>query len=508
MSRGASSVWKRSSGGILSRIAARLSDLKVRSRVRLERVVDAEESAADDRAADRGAFSTSEKDKIGKNLQSNRVESSGERRGKSRFVRSAARFFHRENRLSEKSTDGEDGGRGSRPLWRGARGQSGAKPSSSSRERKRIAAEKVPFSVTEFEVYGLNHARLLSLLSEAAHIRRVRSEGRVLGFSAASRDKAKIVAILDTLCYDYKIKRERGIVLSLIGACRRAGVVCGLIATVVAVAMFPNAVTSVECVGEWNSDIARILSDNGIVEGSVLFSFDGAAVAEQLRALDGVVYASVEKVGTRVCVEVRAEHRSDSFIGVAGASVTATKRAMVTRVVVFSGTATVGYGDIVSAGDELIGGYLTVGEEKVPSAAAGEVYGMTYTEYSRFFPDTEITAVKGASKTYTRLTFGPQTPVAPESPFEDYILETTVTRNNLLVGYYVHTFRFTEVTYAESENTRTEEEMKSLAFSDAVTLLPVGATVMSATTAATRVDGGTLVKVTIAAEERIDSAPK
>ena len=380
------------------------------------------------------------------------------------------------------------------------------KPVKPPRERKEIPAEKVPFSITEFEVRGLNHARLLSLLAEQAHVRRVRSEGTLFAFSVPSREKPKIVAILDTLCYDYKIKSERGVLLALLDGVRRAGVVCGLLAVVAALVVFPNTVTSVECVGEWNSDVARILSDSGIVEGRVLFSFDGAEVAEKLRSLDGVVYASVEKVGTRVCVEVRAEHRSDSFVGVAGNSVTATKRAVVTRVVVFAGTSVVKYGDVVSAGDEVIAGYVTVGDEKVPSAAAGEVYGMTYTQYSRFFPDTEIVAVKGASRTYTRVTFGNKTPAVPEPPFENYVLETSVARNDLLIGYFIHTFRYTEVTYEERANTRTEEEMKALATSAAVTELPAESTVISVETVAKRVDEGTVVEVTVAVEERIDSS--
>lgn len=380
------------------------------------------------------------------------------------------------------------------------------KPPKPPRERKEIPAEKVPFSVTEFEVVGLNHARLLSLLAEEAHVFGARSSGRVFAFRVPSREKAKIVAILNTLCYDYKIKAERGVLLSALSALRRVGVVCGLLAVVAALVVFPNTVTSVECVGEWNSDVARILSDCGIVEGRVLFSFDGTEVARRLRELDGVVYASVDKVGTRVCVEVRAEHRTDSFAGVPGTSVKACKRAVVTRVTVFNGTAVVEYGDVVSEGDELIGGFVTVGDEKVLSAAAGEVYGMTFTEYARFFPDTVITAVKGEQKTYTRLAFGAKAPAAPEPPFADYVLETEVSRNGLLIGYRIYTFRYTEVTYVESANTLSEEEMKSAATSDTVTALPAGTTVLSATVSAERVDGGTLVKVTVAVEERIDSA--
>ena len=102
--------------------------------------------------------------------------------------------------------------------------------------------------------------------------------------------------------------------------------------------------------------------------------------------------------------------------------------------------------------------------------------------------------------------FGNKPPPFPDPPFETYVLETSVARNDLLIGYFIPPSRYTEVTYEERANPRTEEEMKALATSAAVTELPAESTVISVETVAKRVDGGTVVEVTVAVEERIDSS--
>lgn len=144
--------------------------------------------------------------------------------------------------------------------------------------------------------------------------------------------------------------------------------------------------TSVEATGEWNDDVSRILTENGISVGKLVWEFDGDEVERQLLELDGVAFASVSKRGTRVYVDVRTELDGEDFVDIGTQPVKATVRATVTRTVVFSGSALVEYGDVVNVGDELIGAYVTVGEEKVACPADGEVYGKTYRTHTKFSP--------------------------------------------------------------------------------------------------------------------------
>lgn len=400
----------------------------------------------------------------------------------------------------ERAFDGSGG------MFEDRRGGDEPKKAKPRRVRRRIDASKLPFTTTGFEVRGLNHARLITLLSERAVIRGVKSEEGLLRFRASSRRKGEIVALLDTLCYDYQITAERGPLLALVRLAGRAGVVAGTLALTAALILFPHSVTSVEFTGEWSAEAARILSQNGVEEGKLLFSFDGDALAARIMELDGVSFASVSKVGTRVYADIRTETRGGSLAGVPGKSVRAARQASVTRVIVFSGTAAVKYGDVVREGDELISGYVTAGEEKVPSPAAGEVYGKVWRREARFFPETRVEAVPGEVKEYARISFGSGVPKAPEPPFDDYTLEISVARNGLLLPYTVYTFRYTEVTYREVSSELAPEQAERIALSDAVTELPAGAVLIGAEAESERAEGGVLVKVTLCTEERIDDA--
>lgn len=363
---------------------------------------------------------------------------------------------------------------------------------------------KIPFTRTVFRTDGLNRARLLTRLAEVATLKVLRSDSEELRFSVSSADKSKVVAILKSLCYDYIIIKEEGPFFSLLSCLRRAGIVAGIVCSVAALAVYPHLVTSVEATGEWNDDVSRILTENGISVGKLVWEFDGDEVERQLLELDGVAFASVSKRGTRVYVDVRTELDGEDFVDIGTQPVKATVRATVTRTVVFSGSALVEYGDVVNVGDELIGAYVTVGEEKVACPADGEVYGKTYRTHTKFFPDTENVAVRGRTKSYTRLSFFGKVPSAPASPFADYVLETSVWRNDFLLGYTKYTFTFHELTFVERQNTRTEDQMSAETYSELVATMPAGVNVLNRSFQIRKENGGTYVTVTVEAEERID----
>lgn len=364
---------------------------------------------------------------------------------------------------------------------------------------------KIPFTRTVFHTDGLNRARLLTRLAEVATLKVLRSDSEELRFSVSSADKSKVVAILNSLCYDYIIIKEEGPFFSLLSCLRRAGIVAGIVCSVAALAVYPHLVTSVEATGEWNDDVSRILTENGISVGKLVWEFDGDEVERQLLELDGVAFASVSKRGTRVYVDVRTELDGEDFVDIGTQPVKATVRATVTRTVVFSGSALVEYGDVVNVGDELIGAYVTVGEEKVACPADGEVYGKTYRTHTKFFPDTENVAVRGRTKSYTRLSFFEKVPSAPASPFADYVLETSVWRNDFLLGYTKYTFTFHELTFVERQNTRTDDQMSAETYSELVATMPAGVNVLNRSFQVRKENGGTYVTVTVEAEERIDN---
>lgn len=369
--------------------------------------------------------------------------------------------------------------------------------------RREADAAKIPFSRTWFETERLNSGRLLTALAEVTTVKTVRG-GEALRFCVPSRDRAKVVAICASLCYNYKIIKEEGILLSFVRALGRAGIVLGTLGAIALTAVYPLFVTEVEYGGDYIAEAVRVVEESGVKRGAFLPDFDGEALEKALLALDGVAFASVTKRGTHVYVDVRAERSDEHFVDVPTQPVTAKITASVTRVVVWSGTALVSYGDVVRPGDELIGAYVVSGEDKVPCPADGEVYGLTYRTATRFFPDTEFVREYGRTHTETRLSFSGKQPAVPESPFEDYVLEVSAVRNDFMLGYTLYTYTFTEVHTAEKENDRTENEMMSEVKLRLLEELPVGAKLGEVRAECVRGDGGVYVTVTAEAEEKLN----
>ena len=369
--------------------------------------------------------------------------------------------------------------------------------------RKFPDASRVPFSRTVFEVERRGVARVLT---ECARVTRVKWEsgGDDERFSVPSRDAAKVVAICASLCYNYKIIKEKGVVLAFLRASVRAGVVLGLAAVVAAFALRPMLVTGVEFSGDDLPAVREAVSESGVKTWAFLPAFDADELERTLLSLDGVAFASVTKRGTRVYVDVRAERDGEHFVDVPTGEVKAAKTASVTRVVLRSGTAEVSYGDVVRPGDVLIGAYVLSGEERVPCPADGEVFGLVDRTFTRFFPDTELVREEGRVHRETRLSFGGDMPAVPESPFAEYTLEVERSRNTFLIGYDLYTFTFREVRVSERENTLSEDEMERIAASSA--LESVGAlSVVRMDVVSERTEGGTLVRVSVQTEERIDN---
>lgn len=361
----------------------------------------------------------------------------------------------------------------------------------------------LPFSRTVFEVERRDAGRVFSAVSEVTRLRAERG-GAGVRFSVPAADRSKVVAICTSLCYNYKIIKEKGPLLFAAQAAGRAGIVLGTVAAAVLAAVYPMFVIRVEYTGDLIDGVAETVERSGVCEWTFLPGLDCEALERELLALDGVAFAAVTRRGTRVYVDVRAERHEDGILGIPAGNVTAKVSASVTRVIVRQGTAEVSYGDIVREGDVLIGAYVISGEEKVPCAADGEVYGLVSRTYTRFFPDTVLEKRFGRVERVSRISFGGRVPETPESPFENCIVETEAVRNGFLLGYTLYTFTFREVLVRESENTLSAEEMEKEASLDAVGGLPPGAEILSVTARTRKTDGGTVVTVAVQTEERID----
>lgn len=383
-------------------------------------------------------------------------------------------------------------------------------PSFDYTKKMRRAGEKR--GTTVLFVSGKHGVRVLGALSKVCSVKNVVVSADGAQFEVESKHREQIIALLNNLCYDYKIIKVKGAVPLVFNAMSRLGFALGAIVIAAAIGIFSQFVTRVSVSatdtssvidGALNAKIISILNEHGVSEGSWLPKLDFGGLENSLLALDGVSYASVRRHGTHVSVEIKREQPPAEIVEISGSKVTSKKVAVVTRVVVEGGTAVVDYGDVVRAGDTLIDGYVVFGEEKLEVEAKGAVYGKVFYKKSVFFADIEKTVHRGAVKRVTKLSMFGKTPETPESPFEKSELKTTVSDLGFLLPFKIYTYEFCEITESESKNTMTDEEMSARVYSEIVAEFKEPSKVLGKYCDISAADGGKRVTVTVEAEERI-----
>ena len=355
-----------------------------------------------------------------------------------------------------------------------------------------------PFGKDVFAVDTISQAPLLNGLMKVTKVENVVFKDGVLTFSAPQKHRAQIIALINNLCYNHTIVSTKSIPLAIFSVLKRTGLVIGLFCAVCVFCLYNSFILQVQVVGEVGNDVMDVLAHNRVIEGVYAPAFDGDKVERELLALDGVAFASVEKLGTRVYVRVVGELAPDAYVDVGERDMSASFDGVVTRVIVFSGTAEVSVGDRVTAGQTLIGGYYLKGEDKIPVNPAGEVYAERVVVVERFFPD-QYMAYSGRSKTITRLgIFGKMK--SPSSPYQDYAIKRETTKNDFLVPYVVSKWTYYEVCLAE--NNLSDDEMMALAYGEVISAGNFER-VTSYTTSIEDAVGGRLVKIVLTVEEKL-----
>ena len=363
---------------------------------------------------------------------------------------------------------------------------------------------------TKILVKGANAVRAVSAISKTYKVEGVCVLKEGVAFLVSSKHCDKIIALLSNLCYDYKIVNSQGALVRVMHALARVGVVAGLVGVICVFAIYPSFITGirVQSVGDYaiedklNSQICDILSSYGVENGKRAVGVDWQQVQTDILKLDGVAFASVEKNGTHIVVKVKPKMRED-ILDISGSAVKARKRAVVSRIVVESGTAVKKYGDVVDAGDVIIDGYIEYGDEKIPVQASGYAYGRVYYEKEIFFPDTVIERTYGAQKTITKLSMFGKIPSKPKSPFEVYECQISVESFGFLLPFEVYTYTFRSFTTNERQNGLSDEEMTKAVYSNIVEEFQEETRVLDVISTLNRAEGGVYVKVVVEAEELI-----
>ena len=371
--------------------------------------------------------------------------------------------------------------------------------------RTSVFAEK--WGKTLVKINSKNAHRALAELSKIDKVKVQKSGEDYIVIAVKSKHLSQFIAILNKLCYDYTIIGAVGVAPSFFRILARWGIVVGIIICAIAAIFCTSFVTRVDVVGcasaPMRLEVLALLEENGVKTGGKTANVNLETLQKSILALDGVAFASVRKYGGRIYVFVKEELSKEEFEELGGAPVTATKRAVVTRVIVDGGTAVVKYGDVVSAGDVLIDGFTEYGDERLSVRAAGEVWGKVYYQKKLYFADTICEKSYGKTKTVSKLSFFGKIPKTPKCDFLEYELKISVQTVGFLVPYTVYRFEFKETKSQTVERKLTLDEMKKQAFSSLVAEIDSAIKILDVNYDFEDAAGGKYVTVTIEAEERI-----
>lgn len=364
-----------------------------------------------------------------------------------------------------------------------------------------------------FFVEGKNGVRVLGALSKICSVRNVSVLKEGISFEVPSKHSDEIIALLNNLCYNYKIIRNTGVMPFAINMIARFGFVLGIALVTVGISIFSQFVTCVnigiadgaygQIDGALNAKVLDILTSHGVSEGKWLSRLDCGSVEKDLLALDGVAYASVERRGTHVEVRIKTELAGDYLVEVVGSAVQSKKVAVVTRVIVEGGTAAVEYGDVVRIGQTLIDGYVMYGDDRIDTEANGLVYGKVYHKKTVFFADVITTREVAAVKRITKLAMFGKSPKPPTDPFERCELEISVKDFGFVLPLKIYTYEFREVKDVTRKNNMSIDEMYASVYSQIAAEFEEPLKVLDIYRENHAADGGIYVTVTVETEEII-----
>ncbi|MCH5158836.1 MAG: sporulation protein YqfD [Clostridiales bacterium] len=276
-------------------------------------------------------------------------------------------------------------------------------------------------------------------------------------FKVQKKDLGKAIAFLDEMCYNYILGETYGLPRAAKYWLSRAGLVVGAATAAFAVYFSYSHIYAVHVSGnEKVSEDAVLcaLRDAGIFVGADKRDIDTDKVVAIVNGLDGIADCDCSLIGTSLYVNVLESgetSQKESYSAYESAY-----DAVVTRVVIRSGTSKVKRGDAVKKGDILADGvvYSTAGEPLFSAECEGEIYGNVSIGYNVSVSPVEV-VYKRTGKVYKKSAwtlFG-KTFFKPRSPYASYESVCYTASYDVLLPLYVTTYEFYETKRVEVERT-------------------------------------------------------
>ena len=150
--------------------------------------------------------------------------------------------------------------------------------------RMQVFANK--FGWAQVQILSKNAHKVLPILSKSLLVRVVKTDKESCTVAVKSKHLSQVIAILNKLCYDYKIIKTIGVVPSLIRTFSRLGIGVGIVIATVAFVICSTFVTRVSVDGvrepALRQRIVALLEENGVKRGGRTTAIDADDLSHKL----------------------------------------------------------------------------------------------------------------------------------------------------------------------------------------------------------------------------------
>jgi len=280
-------------------------------------------------------------------------------------------------------------------------------------------------SVTYFVKSGRIRVLLNRALQEGITFLKIEHEEAETTFSLRRSDASAFERLLREEGFAFKVDGFRDGAALLKRVLSRPFLLASVLLTFVALLLFGGFVYGYSVSGNDRvnrSAVAAVLLENGVDGFTPKSHLDLAKIKKELVAIDGVAFASVRLVGTRLYVEIKEELPRVEPDPLFTEPITSDFDAVITKVVAESGTPRVKTGDVVQKGTVLIDPVYSFTEGEGAAYARGEVTGRVVYRKECVLPSSTIELLPTGRSSSCRILYlyGKRVGVEPVSPYPHF----------------------------------------------------------------------------------------
>lgn len=380
-------------------------------------------------------------------------------------------------------------------------------------------------NITRISINGRAHTyKINSLIRQGYKPINIVSSGKSLHFDIDSCSEKTCLAYLDEMCYDYQVKKRRGLKHSLRTLISNNGLFLGLIISIIMLILSTFFVMDIKVIGGDNIDSDLIygsVKDAGLGRFSYIYSLDKNAIENNIAAIEGISSVSLEVIGVRVYIHIHEELPKENINDYLQPIPVITQHdAIVTRVVALTGTPLVKSGDTVYSGQTLIAPYIEKDNEYqdepeepnvIPIRATGMVYGRVwYNKCVDFYEQEKVYERTGNYIEVVEPSYIFSAKNRTDIPYKQYEIEENTYYYNAIFPLkvkYIRYYEVKEITLIRDLNSEMSN-IVSKAYIELRAEIPAHAEVVRYWTVIKEVDNCTKIDVYLEAEQRIDDGGK